>query len=231
MRNRDADELIRLNPNAYMLARFIAARARYQDGFNADGLALGEAMLGDYRSYGMSEREYRTAKSQLEQYGFATFRTTNRGTIGKLKDTRLFDPLNISNDGQNDGQPTDKRRTSDGQATTNNKVKKEKKERREEDRGVNSDACDIPPDLDRPEFLEIWNDWIQDRRERKKPVTAGAARRQLKKCQGWGITKSIQIINNAIEKGWLGLIEPDGRPLVTGPNGKSNLKPDHSEGF
>lgn len=120
MRNRDADELIRFNPNAYMLARFIAARARYQDGFNADGLVLGEAMLGDYKSYGMSERQYRTAKQDLQKHGFATFRTTNKGTIGKLIDTRLFDPLNF----QTTDKTTGERRTDDGQTTTNKKDKK-----------------------------------------------------------------------------------------------------------
>ena len=127
MRSRDADELIRLNPNAYMLARFIAARARYQDGFTADGVAPGEAMLGDYKNYGMSERQYRTAKEQLQNHGFATFKTTNAGTIGKLTDIRLFDPLNISTDGQNDTQETDDRRTTDGRPTTNKKDKKERK--------------------------------------------------------------------------------------------------------
>ena len=121
-RTPEALELIRANPNAFVLAFVIAFRARYRRGFNADGLELGEAMLGDFESYGMSERQYRTAKQQLSKWRFATFKTTNKGTLGKLMDTRLFDPLNISADGQNDSQPTGKRRTTDGQPTTNKKV-------------------------------------------------------------------------------------------------------------
>jgi hypothetical protein len=124
-RTPDALELIRANRNAFVLAYVIAYRARYREGFNADGLEQGEAMLGDFKSYGMSERQYRTAKEQLAKWHFATFKTTNKGTLGKLMDTRLFDPLNISADGQNDSQPTGKRRTTDGQPTTNKKEKNE----------------------------------------------------------------------------------------------------------
>jgi hypothetical protein len=52
-------------------------------------------MLGDWESYGMTKQEYRTAKRFLEKHGFATFRLTPRGTIGRLANTRLFDPLGL----------------------------------------------------------------------------------------------------------------------------------------
>jgi len=130
IRGPDAKELARRARNAFILAWFIAERARFSDGFNADGLQLGEAMLGDYRQYGMSEREYRTAKQQLEKWAFATFRTTNKGTLAKLIDTRLFDPLNIASDGQSDTQETDNRQASDRQETTNKYGKNGKTEKR-----------------------------------------------------------------------------------------------------
>lgn len=141
MRSADALELIRANPNAFILAYVIAYRARYRGGFNADGLEQGEAMLGDFESCGMSEREYRTAKAQLAKWRFATFKTTNKGTLGRLIDTRLFDPLNISTDRQNDNQPTGQRQASDGQPTTNKKVKKEENEK---EGGKNTPRSFIP---------------------------------------------------------------------------------------
>lgn len=122
VRSADALELIKASPNAFVLAYVIAYRARYREGFNADGLEQGEAMLGDHENYGMSARSYRTAKQQLTKWHFATFKTTNKGTLGKLIDTRLFDPLNISADKQNDSQPTSKRQAADKQPTTNKKV-------------------------------------------------------------------------------------------------------------
>lgn len=119
-RTNEAIELIKFNPNAFILAYIIAWRARYTDGFNADGLTRGEAMLGDIGSYRMSAREYRTAKQQLEKWGFATFRKTNRGTIGKLLGTRLFDPTNELANHQNDKQESIGGQSGIKQATTNN---------------------------------------------------------------------------------------------------------------
>lgn len=128
IRSPDALELVKVSPQAFSLAYVIAYRARYTEGFNADGLEPGEAMLGDHKNYGMSARQYRTAKQQLAKWRFATFKTTNKGTLGKLADTRLFDPLNIASDKLGDRQPTSSRQASDKQPTTNKKDKKVKNE-------------------------------------------------------------------------------------------------------
>lgn len=92
-------------------------RARFRsDGFNPHRLELYEALLGDHENYGMTEREYRTGKKVLEVGGFATFKTTNKGTIGKLIDSRLFRVNAMLGDGQDD-EPNDRQTTS--QTTTN----------------------------------------------------------------------------------------------------------------
>jgi len=119
MRTEDAMELIAANPLAYTLAAVIAFRARWRDGFNRHGLGPGEAMLGDFKKCGMSIRQYRTAKENLQKWGFATFRTTNKGTIGKLIDTRLFSVYADNADNQNAMQPTSSRQASVKQPTTN----------------------------------------------------------------------------------------------------------------
>jgi hypothetical protein len=132
MRSCEATELIRANPNAFILAYIIASRGQYRPGFNQYNLGLGEAMLGDYENYRMSEGEYRTAKRQLAKWGFATFRKTNKGTIGKLIDTRLFAILRLEDHGQKDTRATDRRQTGDGQATTTKNIRAEElKERKE----------------------------------------------------------------------------------------------------
>jgi hypothetical protein len=155
VRSREVIELIRANPNAFILTYVIAHRARFHDGFNADGLERGEAMLGDFESYGMTERQYRTAKEQLTKWHFATFKTTNKGTLGKLMDTRLFDPLNIQADGQNDTRPTDKRRAADGQPTTNKEGKKETRKQGTGKTGVGSQARRHLPSVEsRPETFQ-----------------------------------------------------------------------------
>lgn len=83
-------ELVR-NPNAFTLLTVIAQRARRTNGFNVKGLKVGEALIGDCRNYGMTQREYRTARQKLADWGFATFKATNKGTIAKLADERIYD--------------------------------------------------------------------------------------------------------------------------------------------
>jgi hypothetical protein len=133
MRSPDLFELLKSNHCAFILATVIAFRARYHEGFNKYHLGLGEAMLGDYKNYGMTHRQYRTAKQQLSEWGFATFRSTSRGTIGRLMDSRLFSTSKIQNDKQNDERPTNERQTTDKRPTTNKEGKESKNEKKGED--------------------------------------------------------------------------------------------------
>jgi len=121
-RDPSGEELIEANPFAWALATVIAKRARWSDAFNRHNLAPGEAFVGDFKKCGMTERQYRTAKDQLSKWHFATFKATNKGTIAKLTDTRLFDVLSLANDDQN----ADSRQAGDRQATTNEDSKTEK---------------------------------------------------------------------------------------------------------
>jgi hypothetical protein len=124
----DAIELIRANPLAFALLYVIAYRAKWRPGFNAQGLEQGECQLGDFENYGMSARQYRTAKHQLSKWGFATFKATNKGTIARLLDSRLFVLSVDSSDRQPAIRQTDSRQASDRQATTNEESKKERRE-------------------------------------------------------------------------------------------------------
>jgi hypothetical protein len=118
VRNVEALELIQRNPNAFILAYVIGYRAQWSDKFNRYDLAPGQALIGDWKEYGMSEQKYRTAKRQLEQWGFATFKSTSRGTIASLTDERLFCISGSSTNEQGNRQPTTKQRTANGQLTT-----------------------------------------------------------------------------------------------------------------
>jgi hypothetical protein len=162
MRGETFWELIEENPFAFALAAVIAQRARYTIGFHAHNLELGEAFLGDYERYGMSERQYRTAKHLLAKWGLATFKPTNKGTIGKLTDTRLFCIFRSKTDGQNDRQPTGKRQASDEQTTTN----KEQKNRRTEGGEPPGDGWKLPRDAERLKKL------IAEEENRQEPDRA-----------------------------------------------------------
>jgi hypothetical protein len=104
-RGDDGPALLKANLYAFALAYTIAARACWRPtGFNPHGLRFGEAFLGDFENYGMTESNYRSAKAYLAKWGFATFKTTSRGTIARLLDTRLFKVNPPKDDGQNSGQ-------------------------------------------------------------------------------------------------------------------------------
>lgn len=131
MRNPEAMELLARNPNALVLAYVIAFRAQYSSGFNRHHLKPGEALLGDFKNYRMTEQNYRTAKKELEQGGFATFRVTPNGTIGRLINTRLFSVLPSACNGQSNRRVTDGQRAANGRPTTTKITKKVKKEKKD----------------------------------------------------------------------------------------------------
>lgn len=117
-RSKQTMELLK-DQNAFVLLTCIALRAKRTSDFNVSGLSAGEALLGDYKNYGMSRQEYRTATNKLEKYGFATFKRTNKGTVARLVDCVIYD-INIELK-QPSEQPS-----ANHQATTNKNEKNEK---------------------------------------------------------------------------------------------------------
>jgi hypothetical protein len=112
MKTPDTVELIETSPLTFALAAVIAIRSRFMPGVSLKGLKQGECFLGDHRKCGLSMRQYRTAKQNLAKWRFATFKTTNKGTIARLIDKRLFDVLGVPCDKQADSQPTSSRQLS-----------------------------------------------------------------------------------------------------------------------
>ncbi len=122
-RCEEVEQLLLKEPEAYLLLNLIAYRARRTASFNPHNLQPGEALIGDDGSCGLTSRNYRTAKEKLTRWHFATFKATNKGTIAKLADNRLWninaDIVVKQNDKQNDSRPTSKRQAADKQPTTN----------------------------------------------------------------------------------------------------------------
>ena len=59
-RSKTTDELMKY-PSAFMLLTQIALRARRTDSLNINDLKVGEALVGDFESIGLTRQEYRTA--------------------------------------------------------------------------------------------------------------------------------------------------------------------------
>jgi len=147
---------------AFALLTAIACRAKRTDDFNIHGLAPGQALIGDHKNCGLSEQEYRGAKTRLKRYGLVDFKATPRGTIATLCSTAIYD-INVTEGQQADNeQPTDGQRAANGQATTIKNEKNEKKKRTTSATPVARELAELlleliwqrkadfrPPDLDR----------------------------------------------------------------------------------
>ena len=99
------EALIVARPTAFALLGLIAYRARKAGLKIDDGIGVGEAYIGDFKSYGVTEQVYRTDKEYLKKYKIATFKPTTKGTIAKIVNPCVFD---ISRDYAPTDKATDK---------------------------------------------------------------------------------------------------------------------------
>jgi len=136
-RGEIANDLLMYHPNAFLLLTLIAMRARRTPNL-IKNLDICECQLGDYKACGLTEQKYRTAKNILEKLNLATFETTNKGTIGKLINTDIYNINPESCNGQTNNQITNEQRTDNEQVTTNNNVNKENN-----DKNVNNYSDEI----------------------------------------------------------------------------------------
>ena len=126
---RGYDMTIHNYPNAFNLLAVIAQRAKWRESFNNRGLDLGEALLGDFKSYGLTRQQYRDTLELLKATNQITTRRTNKGTIAKIATTSIFD-INLSFENQPENHQKNLQRTNKGtnEEPLTNKDKKDKKE-------------------------------------------------------------------------------------------------------
>ena len=103
IRSPKLEDLIKNFPNAFILLTIIALRAKRTGEFSVLSLNPGEALLGDFKEFGLTRQEYRTALEKLLLYGFITTRTTNKGTIATLCNSAIYD-INSDFSNQQDNQ-------------------------------------------------------------------------------------------------------------------------------
>ncbi|ACL04488.1 hypothetical protein Dalk_2796 [Desulfatibacillum aliphaticivorans] len=110
MRSREAEQLMG-DPAAFTLLAQIAYRAKRTNGVCMTSLEPGQALIGDHKSVGLTQKAYRLAKKRLEKYGLATFQGTNKGTIASLQNGLIFE-INADNLPENRGQARGKQGAS-----------------------------------------------------------------------------------------------------------------------
>ncbi len=86
--NKETDNLMKDNA-AFLLLLKIAYNTKRDDFFSIPDLEIGEALI-NAEILGMGYQVYRTAKKNLEKWGFAKFKSTNKGTIAKMTTDKFF---------------------------------------------------------------------------------------------------------------------------------------------
>jgi hypothetical protein len=130
----------------------------------------------------LSVRQIRTFLSNLESENMLKRQTTNKAT--KITICK-YDSYQENQQAKRQA----KRQADDKQTTTNNNNKNEKKEQVFESIALN----------------ELWEKWKKYRKEIKKPVTATSSQQQIKKLKKIPPTEAIEMIEQSIENGWVGL--------------------------
>lgn len=99
------------------------------------------------------------------------------------------------------------------EAELERKGKERKGKRKEGEEKENETATgSLPLPFDDPDFIDAWGDWIQHRKEKKKPLTPTSIKLQLQTLKEMGLERAIRAIDYSIEKGWTGIFEPADEP-------------------
>lgn len=86
--NKETDNLMK-DTDAFLMLLKIAYNAKRDDFFSIPDLEIGETFL-TAEICQMTMTTFRTTKKKLEKWGFAKFRTTNKGTIAKMTTDKFF---------------------------------------------------------------------------------------------------------------------------------------------
>jgi hypothetical protein len=76
----------------------------------------------------------------------------------------------------------------------------------------------LPERLDNPDFFKVWNEWLDHRRDIKKPLTQNMVKAQLKMMNREGAAVAMETMQQSMEQGWTGLFPEK----ITG--GKNNAR-------
>ena len=85
LRSDDTEELMKHDHNAFILLSYAALHARFKEGgVNPYGCKIGECVLPKAGDLNLTRGQTREATKRLANYGFATSRTTSKGTYIRL---------------------------------------------------------------------------------------------------------------------------------------------------
>ena len=127
----DEASFLDANPNANHMLNVIARRAR-RTKCDLNKLEVGECFIS-FKSLGLTEQQYRTAKKHLQKMNLVGFRVgrkltggvTAGVTVARLLDSRVYD----INSGEDNATPTPRQRQPNANLTSNKECKNDKNDK------------------------------------------------------------------------------------------------------
>jgi len=146
---------------------------------------------------GLSEQQIRTCLNRLKSTGEITIDSTNKETVISICNYDTY---------QAKGEATNQRINRGSTAPT---ASDQPSNEQECCRNVSKEKISPPPELNRDEFLDKWNEYEAYRKETKlrklKPVSI---EKKWKEMATWGLRASIEAIDQTIANGWQSIFEP-----------------------
>lgn len=153
---------------------------------------------------GTTIRNIRTAIAKLEKFEFLTNESTKTGRLITINNWNTYQNCSQEIDKGFDKEPTKQGQRSDKQAANNKNdirmIKNEKNQKK-------TAEADVPNNLADSDFLKIWEEFKEHRRQMKKPMTPLAQSKMLKELQRHGNDTATQMLEQSIMNGWLGIFE------------------------
>lgn len=164
---------------------------------------------------GFTIQQTRTALDKLKSTCDITCKATNKNTIitvVKYDDYQTsIDVDNKQSNTQPNNQTTNEQQTNNKQITTTNKDKNKKKEKKDKKEVSKKETYDhiISRYFNNKNLIIVIHEFIKMRVLIKKPMTNYALEGMLKKLTKIASSDEdrIEILNNSIEKNWLGIFE------------------------
>lgn len=156
----------------------------------------------------LSVREIRTALTKLKTTGELTIKTTSRYSLVTVENYSAYQSTEIETTSKTTNKTTVKRPTSDQQTTTNKNEKNYKNEKNK--RNTDSELAEILEPQSKLDYTLV--DFIEHRKEIKKPMTKRALTLMISKLDKMAVTEEerIAILNQSIVNRWQDIYELKG---------------------
>jgi biotin operon repressor len=158
---------------------------------------------------GVSRQQVRRALTKLQNSKNLTIESTSQGMLITVCKYEAYNDLN-----DQINQPCNQPSTSDqpaiNQPSTSDQPHLNNENKNKRETSKQKESLTLP--FDETAFVDAWKDWIQHRKEKKKPLTPTSIKLQLQTLEDMGVDRAIAAIKISIEKGWTGIFEANGSP-------------------